>query len=112
LPRSRALRAIHISSRAYVYPKLGSKKFLDIRRKTVTELLDWIKDNHSAAMADTLHDLRRTCPVAAGFPAQKSICLLLQLGFALAETVERRWRSGQVFLRRVLFRTPPAQIAL
>jgi integrase len=36
----------------YVYPKWGSKKFLDIRRKTVTELLDWIKDNHSAAMAD------------------------------------------------------------
>ena len=37
---------------SYVYPKWGSKKFLDIRRKTVTELLDWIKDNHSAAMAD------------------------------------------------------------
>ena len=36
----------------YVYPKWGSKKFLDIRRKTVTELLDWIRDEHSAAMAD------------------------------------------------------------
>ena len=36
----------------YVYPKWGSEKFLDIRRKTVTELLDWIKDNHSTAMAD------------------------------------------------------------
>jgi len=36
----------------YLYPKWEDKKFLDIRRKTVNEMLDDIKDRHSAAMAD------------------------------------------------------------
>jgi hypothetical protein len=33
-------------------PKWGDKKFLEIRRRAVNDLLDDIEDRHSAAMAD------------------------------------------------------------
>jgi integrase len=38
--------------RKYVYPKWGHRKFLEIRRRDVNELLDHIADNHGATQAD------------------------------------------------------------
>jgi integrase len=48
----RSAAEIRRQLRRYVYPKWGNKKFLDIRRKTVNELLDQIADNSGAPMAD------------------------------------------------------------
>jgi integrase len=36
----------------YVYPQWGSKKFLDIRRRTVNDLLDKIEEDNGATMAN------------------------------------------------------------
>ena len=46
----------------YVYPKIGDKKFLDVRRGEVNHLLDYIADNHGRAQADAvLARLRSIC---------------------------------------------------
>ena len=38
--------------KAYVYPKWADRKFTDIRRRTVAELLDHIADQHGSAMSN------------------------------------------------------------
>jgi integrase len=40
--------------KVYVYPKWGSRKFLEIRRPEVNELLDGIVDNHGRSQADAV----------------------------------------------------------
>ncbi len=39
---------------AYVYPRWAERRFLDIRRREVNELLDHIADNHGKAQADAV----------------------------------------------------------
>ena len=48
----RSAREIRRQLKTYLYPKWKDKKFLEIRRKAVIDLLDDIDDRHSAAMAN------------------------------------------------------------
>ena len=48
----RTAHEIRRQLRTYVYPEWATKKFLDIRRKTVNELLDTIEDDNGATMAN------------------------------------------------------------
>jgi len=50
----RSQREIERCLKKYVYPKWGNRKFLDIRRLEVNELLDGIVDNHGRSQADAV----------------------------------------------------------
>jgi integrase len=50
--RSRYEIERHLSK--YVYPKWKDRKFLEVRRREVNELLDQIADNHGASQADAV----------------------------------------------------------
>jgi integrase len=38
----------------YIYPKWRDRRFLDIRRREVNDLLDYVADNHGLSQADTV----------------------------------------------------------
>jgi integrase len=55
--RAKGLRSEHEIERQlqkYVYPVLGSHKFIEVRRREITDLLDDIEDRNGAAQADAV----------------------------------------------------------
>ena len=44
----------------YIYPKLGNEKFVSIKRSQVSDLLDFIADNHGRSQADASLSIIRT----------------------------------------------------
>ena len=44
----------------YIYPKLGNEKFVSIKRSQVSDLLDFIADNHGRTQADAALSIIRT----------------------------------------------------
>ena len=50
----RSKREIERCLAKYVYPKIGDKKFLDIRRREINHLLDHTADHHGRSQADTV----------------------------------------------------------